>query len=79
MGGDKMHINVRLFASLRLGREGQITLTHRPDLRVKDVIKELNLPLEEISIIMINGRHGNLDSLLEANDRLSFFPAVGGG
>ena len=39
----------------------------------------LGLPLEEIRIVMINGRQEELSCPLRDGDRVAYFPAVGGG
>lgn len=41
--------------------------------------EKIGLPLEEIKIVMLNGRHASLDKMVGANDRVGYFPAVGGG
>lgn len=46
---------------------------------VAGVAHRLNMPLEEIKIIMINGRQYGADHTLRDGDRLALFPAVGGG
>lgn len=44
-----------------------------------DIAQRIGLPLAEIKIIMLNGRHASLDTLVGNDDRLAYFPAVGGG
>ena len=39
----------------------------------------LSIPLGEIKFVMINGRYVPLDTVLRENDRVAYFPAVGGG
>lgn len=39
----------------------------------------IGLPLGEIKIIMINGRHAKPDAPVRDGDRVGYFPAVGGG
>lgn len=48
-------------------------------LTVRELAKKLGLPLPEIKIVMLNGRHANLDQCVNDNDRIGYFPAVGGG
>lgn len=40
---------------------------------------KIGLPLEEIKIVMINGRKQPLDTPIRDGDRVAYFPAVGGG
>ena len=44
-----------------------------------DIIDRLRLPVSEVAIVMINGRHAILEAALNDGDVLSLFPAVGGG
>ncbi len=44
-----------------------------------EIAGELGLPLAEIKFIMLNGRYQPLETIVRDNDRLAFFPAVGGG
>ena len=46
---------------------------------VKEVLKELALPVDVKVVTMINGRHCALDQPLEAGDKLVFFPPLEGG
>ena len=80
-----MHLLVKLSTTLR---------DHVPDYQpnpglelsdipeestVAQVAAELNIPAEEIKIVMINGRQCALEDVLRDGDRLALFPAVGGG
>lgn len=46
---------------------------------VAQLAQKVGLPLQEIKIIMVNGRQQTLDELLRDGDRVAYFPAVGGG
>ena len=46
---------------------------------VRDLALALALPLKEIRLIMVNGSHASLETVLRDRDRVAFFPAVGGG
>lgn len=41
--------------------------------------KKIGLPIEEIKIIMLNGRHASLEDTVRDGDRVAYFPPVGGG
>lgn len=74
-----MQVTVKLFATFRNGRF-KIEPRELPEgTDVRAVVLSLGLTEEEIGIIMLNGRHGELDSTLRENDTLSLFPLVGGG
>jgi sulfur carrier protein len=74
-----MHVNVRLFATLRDGRFKEEKAQLADDSRVMDVIHKYNLPREEIAICLVNGRDADADHVLRQGDTVSLFPPVGGG
>jgi len=47
---------------------------------VRDLVKEVNLPLKLVRLIFINGKQGDLDAVLSEGDTVFFLPpAIGGG
>jgi len=46
---------------------------------VSDVLKILDIPEEEASLILINGKDAELSSVFKEGDYLVLFPPVGGG
>jgi molybdopterin synthase sulfur carrier subunit len=74
-----MQVTIKLFATFRNNRF-KIEERELPEgTDCRKVVLDLGLTEEEIGIILINGRHGNLDQKLASNDILSLFPLVGGG
>ena len=61
-------IEVRLFATLRQGREKIIMLESETVSTVSDILRKLDIPAEEVSILLVNGFH-----------KKALFPPVGGG
>ena len=74
-----MQITVKLFANLRENREKIMDMDVRSDTTVKEIIESLGIPLQDVAIIMINGRGTNFDAVLKSDDVLALFPPVGGG
>jgi molybdopterin converting factor small subunit len=74
-----MKVTVKLFATFRIGRFGEEIREYTPGVTVGDVLKELNLPVDEIGATLINHRHVEEDQALQDGDNLSIFPLVGGG
>lgn len=56
-----------------------ISLIITPGTTIAAVITRLNLPPQEITLIMVNGRHQKKDFPLEGTERLGLFPPIGGG
>ncbi|CBH20951.1 ThiamineS protein [Acetoanaerobium sticklandii] len=74
-----MQITVKLFANLRENREKIMDMDVSSDTTVKEIIESLGIPLQDVAIIMINGRGTNFDAVLKSDDVLALFPPVGGG
>lgn len=74
-----MHVTVKLFATLRQGRFDIDRLTLPPGTIVGDIFHKFGIPEKEVTLIFINGRHGDFSSELHDGDTLAMFPPVGGG
>jgi sulfur-carrier protein len=74
-----MQITVKLFASFRAGRFAEVKQEFAAGTMVSDVIRQFEIPLGEIGMIMVNGRHAEPDHQLQDGVSLSLFPLLGGG
>ncbi|PIH05566.1 MoaD/ThiS family protein [Clostridium combesii] len=75
-----MKIEVRLFAYFREGRDKKYFMEiNEENIIPKYILEKLNIQVEEVAILLINGRDGKVDTLLKDGDVLSLFPPVGGG
>ncbi len=74
-----MQITVKLFATFRVGRFKAEPRTYPEGTRIAEIVAELGLTDEELGIVLVNGRHCQLDQVLAEGDTLSLFPLVGGG
>jgi hypothetical protein len=48
-------------------------------MTVRELCQAIHIPVEEIKLVMVDGRGESLDYALRGDERLSLFPAVGGG
>lgn len=72
-------IEVRLFATLREGR-GKVQMLDAADIAVAgDIIRRLEIPAEEVAILLINGFHQKPETPVKDGDIVAIFPPVGGG
>lgn len=72
-------IEVRVFATLRQGRD-KITMMPADDLSCAgDIINKLGIPPEEVAILLINGFHKKPTDPVKDGDIVALFPPVGGG
>lgn len=72
-------IEVRVFATLRQGRDKISMLPPEPFSTAGDILKHLGIPAEEVSILLINGFHKGAEDPVKDGDILALFPPVGGG
>lgn len=45
----------------------------------RELLKKLNIPEDKVFTFLVNGVHKNFEVTLDDGDRVSLFPAVGGG
>lgn len=74
-----MKIEVRLFATLRKGRGKKVFIEKEEKLTPFKILEKLNIDIDDVAILLINGRDGELNQILKDEDYLSIFPPVGGG
>ena len=76
-------VEVRCFAHLREflpeEAEGGVYYYNTDKITILEIADELNLPKEELHLIMKNGVKVNLQAKIEEGDRIGFFPPIGGG
>ena len=72
-------IEVRVFATLRQGREKISMLSPDGIATAGEVLRLLDIPEGEVSILLINGFHSKSGDSVKDGDILSLFPPVGGG
>jgi len=74
-----MQVIVKLFASFQTGRF-KIEVREYPDLTlIRTIVRELNIPEEEVGILLLNAVHAKLEQPVSDGDLLAIFPLVGGG
>jgi sulfur carrier protein ThiS len=79
-----MPLQIRLFAFLRQFVPGYdphkgLALEISPGTTTAQVIQHLSLPPEDVTLILVDGVHRQPDFQLQGNERVAFFPPIGGG
>ena len=74
-----MKIKVRLFATLRRGRDKEVWVEKEAPVKVDDLITALDIPEDQVAILLLNGRDTTRETPVKEGDVLSIFPPVGGG
>ena len=72
-------IEVRLFATLRQGRQKVYHVDAASVSTVQDIMDAVDVPRSEVNIMLINGFHQKPETPVKDEDIVSLFPAVGGG
>jgi sulfur-carrier protein len=79
-----MALKVLLAATLRRFVPGYdaatgVTMETAPGGCVRDLAEKLEVPEDEVRVIMVNGVSARWDTPLHGDERVAFFPPVGGG
>ena len=48
-------------------------------ITVSNLCEKINIPVDMVSIIMVDGRAKNHNYVLDGSERVHLFPAIGGG
>lgn len=51
----------------------------RKGTSVSDLCKQMNIPVDMVTIIMVDGRSKDHEHVLNGSERVHLFPAIGGG
>jgi sulfur carrier protein ThiS len=81
---DKMKIEANLYATLarympNQNEKGNCVVDIADGATVKDVLQQLNIPIDLVKLIFVDGIHASRESNLKDGSRLGVFPPVGGG
>ena len=74
-----MQLTVKLFAYFRDNRFKEREMDFVEGTTILDVVHFLNLPENELGVIMVNSRHRSLERQLKEGDIVALFPPIGGG
>jgi molybdopterin converting factor small subunit len=82
---DSMKVELNLFASLaryapdKTGSHSHRTLDVTEGTTIMELLNRLELPIDKIKMIFLNGLHATGDEVLREGDRVGVFPPVAGG
>ncbi len=80
-----MKIELRLFASLarytpdKPGSLDNCIMEIAEGSTIIDILRRLEVPLDKVRVIFLNGLHVTGDEVLKEGDRVGLFPPVAGG
>ena len=79
-----INVEVRLYATLRkyyskANKSGVLKVSLRKGVTLQRLYDQLNIPFDEVKIVMVNGRAQKHSYTLSDGDRIAIFPPVAGG
>jgi sulfur-carrier protein len=79
-----MKIEANLYATLarylsNRHEKGRCVIDIADGATVGDVLQHLNIPVEQVKLIFVDGVHAECESILKDGSRVGVFPPVGGG
>lgn len=74
-----MTLTVKLFATFRQGRFEIAERDCPPGTTLSTLVRDLGILPEEVGVLLVGGRHADLEHVPAAGDTVSIFPLLGGG
>jgi len=74
-----MQVKVKLFASFRLKWFKEADKECLQGAEVLDIVKGIGISVNELGIVLVNGCHASLNTVLHDGDVVSLMPLIGGG
>ena len=80
-----MKVEINLFASLarymldKTGSQDSRVLEVGEGTTIIDILLRMEVPLDKVKILFLNGIHATGDEILKEGDRVGVFPPVAGG
>lgn len=74
-----MTLTIKLFATFQKGRFDVGRLDCPPGTTLSTLVETLGIPQEEIGVLLVGGRHAELEHAPAPDATVSIFPLLGGG
>jgi molybdopterin synthase sulfur carrier subunit len=74
-----MQVTVKLFATFQSGRFDVRSLELTPGTTLAALAETLGIAPREIGVLLVGGRHAELDHVPSAGDTIAIYPLLGGG
>jgi molybdopterin converting factor small subunit len=72
-------VTVKLFASFQENRFEVAERDLEPGTNLGALLDLLAIPREELGVLLVSGRHADLERPVAAGDVIAIFPLLGGG
>lgn len=74
-----MRVLVNLYSGLRIDRFAEAEVELPEGAAVADLLDKLQILLQDVGIVVVNARSGTFQQKLQADDRITLIPPIGGG
>jgi sulfur carrier protein ThiS len=74
-----IQVRVNLYSVLRCNRFAEADVVLIEGALVADLLDKLDMPAQDVGIVMVNARSGMFQQKLNSGDRITLIPAIGGG
>lgn len=74
-----MKTTVKLFATLRQGRFDEKEFDVDDSADVDYLMNMIGVKRDDAAIVLVNGRHGDWNTVISDGDTVAIFPPTGGG
>jgi len=74
-----IRVLVRLYSGLRIDRFAEAEVELPEGAAVADLLDKLQIQLQDVGIVVVNARSGTFQQKLQADDRITLIPPIGGG
>ncbi len=72
-------VHVSLFSVFRSGRFASGPVRLNGPSTVACLLGRLEIPAEDVGVVMVNGKDGTFGTRLTGGDRVTLIPSIGGG
>ncbi|HSD22103.1 MAG TPA: MoaD/ThiS family protein [Anaeromyxobacter sp.] len=72
-------LTIKLFATFQKGRFEAAQRECPPGTTLGKIVDELGIAREEIGVLLVSGRHAELEHVPATGDTIAIFPLLGGG
>jgi sulfur carrier protein ThiS len=74
-----MRVWVSLYSALRIDRFSEAEVELPEGAAVTDLLDKLQIPLQDVGIVVVNARSGTFQQKLQADDKITLIPPIGIG
>jgi sulfur-carrier protein len=74
-----MRLTIKLFATFQKGRFAAAERECPPGTTIASLVDALGIAREEIGVLLVGGRHADLEHAPAPDDTVAIFPLLGGG